>query len=551
MYTPIPISNRTATASAASSNNNTAPNSGNVSPSNGPGTANGHPAALDSFGIALTDRPYNPTPSNSNNNGGNNNTRFSALLNSFGGRQQSPPNAAANMNNPFRNSNNNTPTTTNQQVGLIGAESLNQLPISITVNSNNNADANPADNLVSLEDPVAQTVNRHISTLIDSYGAGPMPTSYEGGSSHRGPGASAAASAAVAAADVDREGYFSTTGRHETAGLDPASGGTTILKNLKHYVYAADEPNAARTLELNLPDGFELPPPLPANELKKRKDRHGLFSIRLTPFIDTVATSNQGLFFEPIIRAAGPGSQLVIGRYTERVRDTISKVQEQYHPVVFKSKVISRAHGIFKVDDQGNWFIRDVKSSSGTFLNHQRLSPASTLSRDFILHDADILQLGMDFRGGTEEIYRCVKMRVELNKSWKRKANAFNKEALKRIKHLQKISNGGVEQEEEDCSICLSKIKPCQAIFISPCSHSWHFHCVRRLVMLSYPQFVCPNCRSACDLEATLESSDEDDDDDEDNNDEQQQQKRTDHSEFIDPYQEINLSSDDADFAMH
>ena len=27
--------------------------------------------------------------------------------------------------------------------------------------------------------------------------------------------------------------------------------------------------------------------------------------------------------------------------------------------------------------------------------------------------------------------------------------------------------------------------------------------------MLSYPQFVCPNCRSACDLEAALESSDD------------------------------------------
>lgn len=280
------------------------------------------------------------------------------------------------------------------------------------------------------------------------------------------------------------------------------------LKTIRHYVYSANQPDADRLLHLNLPENTVLPPPRDARELRRLKDKNGLFSIRLTPYIDNVSTTNQGLYFDPIIRTAGPGSQLVIGRYTERVREAISKLPESYHPVVFKSKVISRTHGCFKVDSNGNWFVKDVKSSSGTFLNRQRLSPASTMSRDIPLHDGDILQLGMDFRGGTEEIYRCVKMRIELNKSWKRKANAFNKEALQKIRNLQKLTNGGLE--EEDCSICLSKIKPCQAIFISPCSHSWHFHCVRRLVMSAYPQFVCPNCRSTCDLEATIESSDSD-----------------------------------------
>lgn len=297
-----------------------------------------------------------------------------------------------------------------------------------------------------------------------------------------------------------------------------------ILKNLRHYVYGAENRPSTHdndhNLVIDLPDNINLPAPLSREDLNKRKNKYGLFSIRLTPYIDTSAAANtnpqqqqnnNGLFFEPIIRTAGPGSQLVIGRYTERVREAISKLPEQYHPVVFKSKVISRAHGCFKVDSMGNWYIKDVKSSSGTFLNHQRLSPASTLSKDYLLHDGDILQLGMDFRGGIEEIYKCVKMKVELNRSWKRKANTFNKEALKRIKNLQKMLNDGIE--EEDCSICLSRIKPCQAIFISPCSHSWHFHCIRRLIMMSYPQFVCPNCRSTCDLEANLSESEDDMDD--------------------------------------
>ena len=312
---------------------------------------------------------------------------------------------------------------------------------------------------------------------------------------------------------------------------DEQTGGDAQGKTIRHYVYSANQPDADKLLHLNLPENTVLPPPPDARELRRLKDKNGLFSIRLTPFIDNVSTSNQGLYFDPIIRTAGPGSQLVIGRYTERVREAISKLPENYHPVVFKSKVISRTHGCFKVDSSGNWYVKDVRSSSGTFLNRQRLSPASTLSRDIPLHDGDILQLGMDFRGGTEEIYRCVKMRIELNKSWKRKANAFNKEALQKIRNLQKLTNGGLD--EEDCSICLSKIKPCQAIFISPCSHSWHFHCVRRLVMSSYPQFVCPNCRSACDLEATIESSDSDDYMTESENDEEAEGERsnsTDHS---------------------
>lgn len=284
-----------------------------------------------------------------------------------------------------------------------------------------------------------------------------------------------------------------------------ASDNIASLKNLRHYIYAADQPNADELLNLDLARSGSLPEAVDRETVEQRKDKNGLFSVRLTPFIDGSFSTNPGLAFDPVIRTAGPGSQLVIGRYTERVREAISKIPEQYHPVVFKSKVVSRTHGCFKVDSQGNWYIKDVRSSSGTFLNHQRLAPASTLSKDTLVHDGDVLQLGMDFRGGTEEIYRCVKIRVELNRSWKRRANAFNKEAVQRIRNLQKLTTG---VEEEDCSICLSKIKPCQAMFISPCSHCWHFQCIRRLVMTSYPQFVCPNCRLTCDLEASLENSD-------------------------------------------
>lgn len=60
--------------------------------------------------------------------------------------------------------------------------------------------------------------------------------------------------------------------------------------------------------------------------------------------------------------------------------------------------------------------LRDTASSSGTFLNHIRLSSPSVESRPFPLKDGDVIQLGVDYQGGTEEIYRCVKIRVELNR---------------------------------------------------------------------------------------------------------------------------------------
>ncbi|CAL9730174.1 E3 ubiquitin-protein ligase Dma1p [Monosporozyma unispora] len=429
----------------------------------------------------------------SNNNSENNNTNNNMNINNAEANQHSPmPNNIINQStniNPFRNpstlvtlEDNPTTTVTNNTHSHGFTEINTELPISLSLN--NNPSTTPQTN---------NLINQRTQSNLESM-------------------------------------------EHPSSSSHNNNNNNTILKNLRHYVYGADNSNSAsnndmdHNLVIDLPDNVHLPAPLSRKNLNKRKNKYGLFSIRLTPYIDNNigphnnpdnsqnSSNGNGLFFEPIIRTAGPGSQLVIGRYTERVREAISKLPEQYHPVVFKSKVISRAHGCFKVDSQGNWFIKDVKSSSGTFLNHQRLSPASKLSKDFLLHDGDILQLGMDFRGGIEEIYKCVKMKVELNRSWKRKANTFNKEALQRIKNLQKLINDGIE--EEDCSICLSKIKPCQAIFISPCSHNWHFHCIRRLIMVSYPQFICPNCRSICDLEANLSESEDDMDDYVDDEDE-------------------------------
>lgn len=229
------------------------------------------------------------------------------------------------------------------------------------------------------------------------------------------------------------------------------------------------------------------------------------FSLRLTPFIDH-SSSSPALYFSPVIRKIKPGSAIPMGRYTEKSKPALQAPQGSSASVVFKSKVVSRVHAEFSVGEDGSWFIKDLCSSSGTFLNHLRLSQAGTESERFPITDGDILQLGMDFRGGTEEIFRCVKMRVELNKSWSRRGAKFSKETSERLKALSLLRP---DEEVPECAICLLRVEPCQAVFVSPCSHSWHYKCIRPLVIKSYPQFLCPNCRAMCDLEADLESEEE------------------------------------------
>lgn len=56
-----------------------------------------------------------------------------------------------------------------------------------------------------------------------------------------------------------------------------------------------------------------------------------------------------------------------------------------------------------------------------------------------------------------------------------------------------------------ECSICLCPVAPCQALFVAPCSHVWHYKCIRTLIYPNWPSFQCPNCRAYADLEADVD----------------------------------------------
>lgn len=163
-----------------------------------------------------------------------------------------------------------------------------------------------------------------------------------------------------------------------------------------------------------------------SNTAEMQDSKQGPPTIRFYPHQDSNRLGRQSLNFTPITRILPAEASIIrVGRYSEReATPTPNPNTPSDAPVGFKSKVVSRKHCEFCFVD-GQWQIRDVASSSGTFLNHIRLSQPNQESRLYPIKDGDIVQLGIDFRGGEEMIFRCVKIRIECNRSWQKKPNAF------------------------------------------------------------------------------------------------------------------------------
>lgn len=230
-------------------------------------------------------------------------------------------------------------------------------------------------------------------------------------------------------------------------------------------------------------------------------------SIRFVPHIEF--SSRLSLNFEPMERKAINDNRLKIGRFNDKSQNRSS--------VTFKSKVVSRLHAELWCSE-GNWYIKDTKSSSGTFVNHVRLSPPGQESKPTILTDGDAVQFGIDFRGGTEEVYRCVRTRVEINRIFQQNIDKYNRAAHKRLVNLTMADGPNTPTTEAgqtindtasaysaECCICLFAIAPSQALFVAPCSHAYHFKCIRPLLSQNYPNFLCCVCRKYADLEASVE----------------------------------------------
>ncbi|OAX32040.1 hypothetical protein K503DRAFT_805575 [Rhizopogon vinicolor AM-OR11-026] len=86
------------------------------------------------------------------------------------------------------------------------------------------------------------------------------------------------------------------------------------------------------------------------------------------------------------------GQRVKIGRQTNA--KTVPAERNGY----FDSKVLSRQHAEIW-EDGGKIYIKDVKSSNGTFINGERLSPEGVESEPFELKNDDIVEFGIDIIG--------------------------------------------------------------------------------------------------------------------------------------------------------
>lgn len=82
-------------------------------------------------------------------------------------------------------------------------------------------------------------------------------------------------------------------------------------------------------------------------------------------------------------------NHIKIGRYSNN--KTVPSPVNGY----FDSKVLSRAHAEVWYENE-KVYIKDIKSSNGTFINGTRLSPESQESEPFELHSEDVVDFGID-----------------------------------------------------------------------------------------------------------------------------------------------------------
>ncbi|KAF2214527.1 hypothetical protein CERZMDRAFT_37322 [Cercospora zeae-maydis SCOH1-5] len=94
----------------------------------------------------------------------------------------------------------------------------------------------------------------------------------------------------------------------------------------------------------------------------------------------------------------------------------------------FDSKVLSRQHAEIYADRQGRIFIRDVKSSNGTFVNGMRLSQENKESEPRELREHDVLELGIDIVSEDQKtvVHHKVAAKVESAGVYPDNAGALN-----------------------------------------------------------------------------------------------------------------------------
>ncbi|QGA15579.1 hypothetical protein EYB26_003238 [Talaromyces marneffei] len=172
---------------------------------------------------------------------------------------------------------------------------------------------------------------------------------------------------------------------------EPVSGVTNVRPQ---PVSASTSTNGGPTASSAM-SAIHQPSPVPSQHMIQSPQQNGLSATSGMqgssdpPAILTLIPLN-GTFEKKHITVPYMPEVLRIGRQTNA--KTIPTPVNGY----FDSKVLSRQHAEIWADRRGKIWIRDIKSSNGTFVNGQRLSPESRESEPHELRENDALDLGID-----------------------------------------------------------------------------------------------------------------------------------------------------------
>ncbi|KAJ1022324.1 hypothetical protein NDA13_005235 [Ustilago tritici] len=179
--------------------------------------------------------------------------------------------------------------------------------------------------------------------------------------------------------------------------------GATAMANAPSNLGISASPNASNTGTITNALKGSNPPVYSSAEAAANAQGLVYPSLHLHPLNDTFAPKQISL------APPGPNNRIKIGRQTNA--KTVPNPTNGY----FDSKVLSRMHA--EVWSQnGKVYIKDVKSSNGTFINGERLSPEAQESDVFELHNEDMVEFGIDIVGDDNKtiIHHKVACRVYL-----------------------------------------------------------------------------------------------------------------------------------------
>ncbi|KAF7430144.1 hypothetical protein PC9H_005844 [Pleurotus ostreatus] len=123
-----------------------------------------------------------------------------------------------------------------------------------------------------------------------------------------------------------------------------------------------------------------------------------------TPFATPHSQMYPALYLYPLNESFVPKHISLVGGQRVKIgRQTNAKTVPGERNGYFDSKVLSRQHAEIW-EETGKIFIKDVKSSNGTFINGERLSPEGMESDPWELKSDDIVEFGIDIVGDDNKI---------------------------------------------------------------------------------------------------------------------------------------------------